>query len=81
MEQLGHSGVGTTDDGEAARLLRESGRGTFDAVWFGPPVPQQQQQQLALLAKEHHDVRAEAMKCICPSEVLDFVRAAAAAKK
>lgn len=79
IEQQGHTGVGTTSDAEAQRLLRDSPAGTFDAVWFGPPIPSATQAALSEIAATK-GIQTQSMKCCCPSEVVDFVKQAAEVK-
>jgi hypothetical protein len=79
IESHGHTGQGTTTDAEAEKLLRDSPPGTFDAVWFGPPIPEATQKSLSQIAASK-GIQSQSMKCCCPSEVVDFVKQAADSK-
>lgn len=79
IEKNGHTGQGTTKDSDAERLLRDSPAGTFDAVWYGPPIPAGTQRLLSEIAASK-GIQTQSMKCCCPSEVVDFVAQAAEAK-
>lgn len=80
IEQMGHTGKGTTNDADALRELQDNPPGTYDAVWFGPPVPSSTQAELSKIAQEK-GIGTASMKCCCPSEVVKFVSEAARAKE
>jgi len=79
LEAKGHTGFGTTDDADAERELMEKPEGTYDAVWFGPPIPQDVQAKLSAIATKKGMATAS-LRCCCPSEVTQFVADVAAMK-